>query len=75
MRPREEPLVGLNVEKQYQIMHVDADGIGFAELCGDKRFGVGWQNRGERIDDESGVLNGDLQCLRDGRRADSMVGG
>jgi len=75
VRPREEPLVGLNVQEQYQIIDVDADGIGFVELCSDKRFGVGVQNRGERIDDESGMLNGDLQCLGDGRRVDSLVGG
>jgi len=61
VRPREESLVGLNVEEQYQIMHVDADGIDFAELCGGERFGIGVQNRGEGIEDEPGVLNGDLK--------------
>ena len=61
VRAREEPLVGLNVEEQNQIMDVDADGIDFFELGGDERFGVGVQNRGEGIKDEPGVLNGDLQ--------------
>jgi len=42
-------------------MHVDADRIDFAELCGGERFRVGVQNRGERIEDEPGVLNGDLK--------------
>ena len=61
VRAREEPLVGLNVEEQNQIMDVDADGIDFFELGGDERFGVGVQNRGEGIKDEPGVLNRDLQ--------------
>ena len=61
MRAREEPLVGLNVEEQNQIMDVDADGIDFDEIGDDERFGVGVQNRGEGIKDEPGVLNGDLQ--------------
>ena len=61
VRAREEPLVGLNVEEQNQIMDVDADGIDFDEIGDDERFGVGVQNRGEGIEDEPGVLNGDLQ--------------
>jgi hypothetical protein len=61
VRAWKESLVGLNVEEQNQIMDVDADRINFTELSGDERFGVGVQNRGEGIENEPGVVNGDLQ--------------
>lgn len=75
MRPGEEPLVGLNVEEQNQIMDVDANRFGFSEPSGDERFGVGGKNRSKGVKDEPGVVGGDLQRLGDCRRVDSLVGG
>ena len=63
MRPREKLLVGLDVKEQNQIVDIGAGGVNLGELGADERVGVGVEDGSECVENESGVVVGDLERL------------
>lgn len=56
-------------------MNVSGNGVVLARLSPNKRFGIGVVNGGEGIEEETGVVGGDLERLGDSSRVDSVIGG
>lgn len=75
MGPGEQPFVGLDVEEQDQIVNVGSYGVVLTRIGPNERFGVGVVNGGEGVEEEPGVVVGDLEGLGDCGRVDSLVGG
>lgn len=73
MRPRQKPLVGLNVEEKNQIMDIGTDIVNLARLGSDERVRLGVENRRERVENEARVVNGDLEGVGDGGGADALA--
>lgn len=63
MRPREKLLVGLDVEEQNQIVDIGAGRVNLGEFGADERVGVRVEDGSECVEDESGVVVGDLKRL------------
>lgn len=64
MRPRQQPLVRLNIQKQYQVIHVRPDRLDIVAVRA--------EDGGEGVEDEAGVVGGDLEGLGDGGWVDSV---
>lgn len=73
MRPREKLLVGLDVEEQNQIVDIGAGGVNLGGFGADERVGVGMEDGSECVEDESGVVVGDLERFGYGGRVDSEI--
>ena len=63
MRPRKQPLIRLNIQKQNQIAHIHTDRL-------DLR--IGFDDDGDSIDYELRVVGRDLESLGDGQRVDPV---
>ena len=73
MRPGEQLLVGLDVEEEDQIMDIGAGGVNLVWSGEDERVGVGVQDGGEGIKDETRVSRGDLEGLGERGRVDPAI--
>lgn len=71
MRPREQLLVGLDVEEEKQIVDIGGGGVNLLGLGADERIGVGVEDGCESVEDEAGVVRGDLEGLGEGGGVDS----
>lgn len=72
MRPRQQLLVGLNIQEQHQIPQIGADGVDLLGRNPDERVGFGVQHGGEGIKDEARMVDGDLKRVGDDLRVDSL---
>lgn len=59
MRPRQQPLIRLNVQKQNQVIDIGSS----ARL---DFVAIGAEDGGEGVEDEAGVVGGDLEGLGEG---------
>lgn len=77
MRSREQLLVGLDVEEEEQIVDISGHGVNIVGFRAEERIGVGVEDGSEGVEDEAGVVQGDLEGLGEAGRVDpaSGVGG
>lgn len=57
MRAGNEALIGLDIKKEDEIIDIGSGGV---------LARIGWQHGGEGVDDESSVVDGDLEGFGDG---------
>ena len=69
------PFIRLNVQKQDQIKQISTNGINIVEARGDEKVGFGVKHRGESVEDETCMVQRELEGVSEGRRVDSLSGG
>ncbi len=73
MRPWEKLLVGLDVEEENQIVDIGTGGVNLSGFGANERVRVGVEDGGECVDDEAGVVLGDLEPLGERCRVDPEI--
>ena len=72
MRSREQPLVGMNIQEEDEIMNINANRVNLIRGSIEEGVGGGVENGSDGVEDKASMVKGDLQRFGNGSGVDTV---